>query len=764
MRRLLFALALILTAAAPALAQTKTLITGTVIGSDGVPWTGAQLSGVLNSPGGPSPSFTPCNNPVAGCQIQQPVPPTVLGPGGTIQGLSLYSNVLILPAGTTYTFTVSTTGVPPPAGTGPQSCTLSGVTVVGPSQVLTFSGCPALTYASAASGATTISPLTYGAKWDVKFVYDAQYTSGSGTITCPNLDCNFTATDVGKIVMGFESPYSQNQGSSLSTLYQTLITCGAASCPTIGTVNNPNSITLAGGATAANSCVPSAANLNVCTLAWGTQDDTAAINIAAQAAFNTPGKCLPLVFPAGAAFFSSPIVNNTLAQMSSACGGQQGTTGGLDLTQSGPVVWGQGPQASILIPLPYFNYSACTAGVSGQGCTFAVPNLAAHDFGVNGLGNGISASHTVSLVELDGSVGGAGCTGSTGWDLDLSNWGVQFTGSIGFDIGRNACGDPVYWNNVTELFGARNCQITIQQQLGFFYNACFGATDTPLNVLVGNGAQFSSYGGYYLTPYNVTSHNIVTLTFSGSGSTATFNNDFLNNLGFQTGAFNGLSIGTGSTGGTVYLRNVLLQFGSGNTVTSNCIAAAFASSAAVNIHIFGSTLSCAGANNRTFNTVSPNNVVDDGGNVITDGSVASSIAGGYASAPGNSIKGVCTGTATSSSTLALRITGVATTATAITSACTSTTLDGGLAVNGTGRTLQHLNVTASTGGVSASSGVVTVLRNGAATTITCTIGTGTSCNDFVHDVSVNDGDLISFQFTTQAAETLAGVKATVEWN
>jgi len=76
-------------------------------------------------------------------------------------------------------------------------------------------------------------------------------------------------------------------------------------------------------------------------------------------------------------------------------------------------------------------------------------------------------------------------------------------------------------------------------------------------------------------------------------------------------------------------------------------------------------------------------------------------------------------------------------------------------------TLLNLQVTAGTGGVNASSGAVTVLKNGSATTLTCTVGTGTSCSDATHTAAFATGDVISIQFTTQAAETLAGVKASV---
>jgi hypothetical protein len=54
-----------------------------------------------------------------------------------------------------------------------------------------------------------------------------------------------------------------------------------------------------------------------------------------------------------------------------------------------------------------------------------------------------------------------------------------------------------------------------------------------------------------------------------------------------------------------------------------------------------------------------------------------------------------------------------------------------------------------------------VLKNGGATTMTCTLGTGTSCTDVTHTQAYAIGDLISIQFTTQAAETLANVRASV---
>jgi hypothetical protein len=155
--------------------------------------------------------------------------------------------------------------------------------------------------------------------------------------------------------------------------------------------------------------------------------------------------------------------------------------------------------------------------------------------------------------------------------------------------------------------------------------------------------------------------------------------------------------------------------------------------------------------------------VDEGGNTISGGG-GSTIVGCATSASGNScsISGLqilsagCQGTATSSTTLGLYPYGELSTPN-----CTGTATTLGKVMTRTG-TAQGLNVFNTHAGVSASSGVVTVLKNGSATTVTCTIGTSTSgCRDYTHTFSYAVGDVISFQFTTQGSEVLAGVSATL---
>lgn len=116
----------------------------------------------------------------------------------------------------------------------------------------------------------------------------------------------------------------------------------------------------------------------------------------------------------------------------------------------------------------------------------------------------------------------------------------------------------------------------------------------------------------------------------------------------------------------------------------------------------------------------------------------------------------CSGTATSSVTILLFPWGQQTTL-----ACTHTGTAFRPALPHSVK-LQNLRVVAGTGGVNASSGVVTLYRTGGAQLLTCTLGTSVSCSDTVNSVNVAEGAFISIRVTTQAAETLADLSVTWE--
>lgn len=122
------------------------------------------------------------------------------------------------------------------------------------------------------------------------------------------------------------------------------------------------------------------------------------------------------------------------------------------------------------------------------------------------------------------------------------------------------------------------------------------------------------------------------------------------------------------------------------------------------------------------------------------------------------IRGWCAGTAASSTTIAPFGFGQGTT----TSCAAGPNNVGGFLATHNG-ILQHLYISAGTGGVNSASGVCTITDNGLATALTCTIGTGQACNDTTHSDHTTAGHIYQLACTTQAAETLADLNASVEF-
>jgi len=117
---------------------------------------------------------------------------------------------------------------------------------------------------------------------------------------------------------------------------------------------------------------------------------------------------------------------------------------------------------------------------------------------------------------------------------------------------------------------------------------------------------------------------------------------------------------------------------------------------------------------------------------------------------------VCTGTASAAATLFITQYGTA--------ACTNTTESFNQQILApSAGTLRNLQVRCGTAGVNASSGVVTGRINGANTTVTCTVGTGTTCSDTTHTAAVVAGDRITLSVATQAGETLANCLFSYEY-
>lgn len=78
-------------------------------------------------------------------------------------------------------------------------------------------------------------------------------------------------------------------------------------------------------------------------------------------------------------------------------------------------------------------------------------------------------------------------------------------------------------------------------------------------------------------------------------------------------------------------------------------------------------------------------------------------------------------------------------------------------------TLTKLYVKAGSNGATAGSGVIKVYKNTVATAITCTLGTGATCNDTAHTVALVAGDSWGVtSLTGQATDTTANIKAALQ--
>jgi len=436
-------------------------------------------------------------------------------------------------------------------------------------------------------------------------------------------------------------------------------------------------------------------------------DDTALINAAYAAVIALP-HCGSLVLPSGYMMISGPIFTTPTPN---ACVNLNQDGAGIQIT-------GQGEHATYFVPRPDTTFSA--AGL------------------LIGFLSGTQASQLFDHFQVFGATAtltnGAGKT-----ILGLAQ------ASLGFRIA------------VTQLSGVASSYTLSGQEDSCMQ--CF--TDTAGGpIIISGNVQMALYSNFSSTGlnvaagsslfdfggvYNANNSVFVPHTISGifHGKSTTFTNPF-------TSASNALSI-----------ANAAAQFSCEDcTITDNTNAGSqgIAWTAAGSVRLVG------------YSSVSGGTAA--GGGAILNTGVPGAILyieptvkfspvtfpnwTGIVQGPAV-FQGQCTGVVTASSTLGLYGLGNQT------PTCTGTTVNQGKIVStvGINDVLTYLRCTSTAAGVNASSGAATVLKNNAATALTCTIGTGTSCVDNTHSAAYALGDNISIQFTTQAADTLAGVACSV---
>ena len=441
----------------------STQVTGTVKDVNGIPYAGGQIKAqlVLNGAGVTGQPVVTVNNTQQCISAGQGSAPCKVGFNGT-QGplaldptgsfsISLQDNSLVTPSGTQWLFTVTSTGVPPPLGTGPQTCSAT-VTITGASQSVSpsFSACPALSATGGGGGVgngAAPQPRFYLAPQcpvadsgqcfftpaNTQQVVDCGWTAATpSTVTCAS--SHFTAGDVGKQVMGWGNCLADQTAAFMGV--NAIATTGS---PTITSFISATSVQIS---TAANA----QAAQTGCFI-WGTPDDANAVLV--EAAYDVATFCPGLDLIAANYWFNNFHFNSQPTACSNA-GVIAGLQFGNVFYPAGFELKGQGTGNTVLYLGTNFptgavagacaNTNAGSGGVMPSDICFAVPPLGHwRDFRIDG-GDNAAAGTITAQTDLVGAII------SSLDNVTISNWGNTNNVTACMALGYQ---DQLYQTNVT---------------------------------------------------------------------------------------------------------------------------------------------------------------------------------------------------------------------------------------------------------------------------------------------------------------------------
>ena len=702
MKRFALCTLLALATASHAFGQGRTVVSGTVTDAQGLAYIGAQMTVTLTLPVGVSGAI------LNGVQVQGVVGPLQLDPTGSfliqlpdntvLQCTNAQGQIIACAPQTQWTFAITfSPGLAPPLGTGPQTCSAT-LTISGSLQSVSsaLGACPSLSKAGRGSACTGANACIDPTQAPYSIPANAKYV----------VDATWSSGSNPTTVTCPNGDCSFTPADTGKSCFGVAGAAYLAAAKGTFTFVSAQSGTCSGGTGVGN---PVATGRFI----WYNSDTTGLVS-ATTALYALP-HCGTLQLPAGVMVLGQGIGSSIPAACSTAGDSGSGIAVGIN-------IFGRGRTTTIIVPEEGFNFSTC----GGSGCFWqGTLGLTSgghdyRDFSIDGLGanlSGISSSPASFLFTVD--------VAGSAQNLSLVNWGSLLTNNPG---GLQLDNQGSYVLNIQEEGWASG------------------------NALVNNGPNAAAMNGFFFPTGSITgvvAANIfytfnVTLGAGGAGCMAGVSSTWYSSFdSMQSPSAFGFCM---SPGGKLILN--------GLTATPSP-PAAFQQ---INI-VSGSTVSL--QNTALIGGSTGGSIGGSAGTLINAGGNSSNAApfsfgGTYIDLTGTFPGGTCTGTATSSATLGLYGTGPNETLTT----CTSATIGNGVAMPKAG-TIFELLATATHAGVNASSGAVTVLKNGVAQSMTCTIGTGTSCQDGVvaHQISVAKGDLISLQFTTQAAEVLAGVQA-----
>lgn len=216
-----------------------------------------------------------------------------------------------------------------------------------------------------------------------------------------------------------------------------------------------------------------------------------------------------------------------------------------------------------------------------------------------------------------------------------------------------------------------------------------------------------------------------------------------------TGASMGIDFEAGSSGNTIIgtdVEQMSVAYNFSGTSQGNYVIARSEANTS------GATFGANTSSNEVhlINTINP--CIQGGANNICTNGTSGTGTKTITSSAVQTFTQACSGVAKPAAKLAMQWVG---------GACASSARDLQMPMASAG-SITNLRVRCGAGGRTASSGAFSLRKNGAASLLACTVGTGTTCNDTTHSVPVLAGDALQLSFTTQPNETLASCGVSFE--
>lgn len=565
----------------------------------------------------------------------------------------------------------------------------------------------------------------YSLKNDAKFICDAGISNGSNIVSSTANDRPFSAADVGKIMWAASATCSGLGTPKIPTI---LIAQG-----TITGFTDATHVTVSNNASA--TCTLIISGTDGCVFVWGS-DDTSAIQSAWNDAANA---CGVLVLPGGGILLQAPPVNTT-----SKCPVQTGANDVATIV----TVQGQGPYSTMLLMSPSTTFGNSMFSMNNSNFN----RQRFHDFGIASFSPGPAASNG----QIGFNIGFYGAI----YNVHMLNYfpcdnvacSNAFTAISAGGVGNAPA--YVYDNN---LMYAGNTSIAvsndvyIHDNVSDFNNRCLS---------VGSGPVYSSNNTFVLCGVQGG------IRFDVNNGTLFSSNDQISCRGSSLPC-----VGLGQSGGTGTLvaDNIAIT----QTATTTGVALSLAANTTAKIGGVSSIIATSASNGGTGSGISnagtltlQNTAVSGAGTTVALNNSSSAIikegnsfstgitnTGSISGQQGQGVlEGACTGVVTSASTVGLYGLGQFTATT-----CTSTTVNLGQVMSKTG-TIYALYCTATAGNQAADA--CTVVKNGAAQTMTCSLNAVTACTDgtTAHAVTYVAGDVIGIEVIAGTATTLANVK------